>query len=240
MKSSFIAQVLRGALSHDYMLDNTYFFRWESDFFAVSKSGLIHEVEIKVSRSDYLADFKKVGKHSMLKAAKEGKEMVTIRRGLRYSVEMPAPRFRRQGDKEGDYVVRNRMCTELEPKLKEGEKNIVLIQSEIDYRKVFAPNRFYYACPKGMIKKAEVPKYAGLYWVEESGVLKVVKQAPILHKNKPDITGKLLHKFYHLSLNQRNDIRELRWQIENLNRLGGEVMGLTPEEGLQISLDIEG
>lgn len=49
-----------------YKLHNLYVFGWESDLLFLSKSGVWTEIEIKVSRSDFLADLKKVEKHSVL------------------------------------------------------------------------------------------------------------------------------------------------------------------------------
>lgn len=48
------------------VLSNIYQFEWESDVFCLSKSGIISEFEIKVSRSDYIADFNKTDKHYKL------------------------------------------------------------------------------------------------------------------------------------------------------------------------------
>lgn len=45
--------------NHKWQSPNAYLFEWESDFISVTRAGLVHEFEIKVSRSDYLADFKK-------------------------------------------------------------------------------------------------------------------------------------------------------------------------------------
>ena len=47
--------------NYEYRLLNSYIFRhdWESDFFAISKSGYAIEVEVKISKSDFKADFKK-------------------------------------------------------------------------------------------------------------------------------------------------------------------------------------
>lgn len=53
-----------------YVLENLYVFRWESDKLIETKSGLIYEFEIKISRSDFKNDFKKKDKHIIL----EGKE----------------------------------------------------------------------------------------------------------------------------------------------------------------------
>ena len=53
-----------------YVLENLYVFDWESDKFIETRSGLIYEFEIKISRSDFKNDFKKADKHVIL----EGKE----------------------------------------------------------------------------------------------------------------------------------------------------------------------
>jgi hypothetical protein len=45
------------------------------------------------------------------------------------------------------------------------------------------PNKFFYACPPGIIDKKDVPQYAGLIEVNEFKV-RIVKSAPILHKVK--------------------------------------------------------
>lgn len=42
------------------------FGKHESDFLTVTSAGYIHEIEIKMSRSDFLADFKKQDKHTRL------------------------------------------------------------------------------------------------------------------------------------------------------------------------------
>lgn len=49
--------------NHDYRLFNVYVFGDEADFFCISKTGYATEFEIKVSKSDFKADFKKKKKH---------------------------------------------------------------------------------------------------------------------------------------------------------------------------------
>lgn len=51
----------------EYTVPNVYFFNWESDFLVVQKSGLILEVEIKVTTGDFRADFLKREKHKILR-----------------------------------------------------------------------------------------------------------------------------------------------------------------------------
>lgn len=60
-----MCQVFLG--NHEYILQNAYIFNWESDIFALSKSKYAVEIEVKVSKSDFLADFKKIEKHLLLK-----------------------------------------------------------------------------------------------------------------------------------------------------------------------------
>lgn len=61
MTASDISHLLLCEFSnYDYKLCNTYVFGWESDFFAVSTSEYCIEVEIKVSKSDFKADFLKL------------------------------------------------------------------------------------------------------------------------------------------------------------------------------------
>mgnify|MGYP003435342952 FL=1 len=55
-----------------YKIPNVFVFAsdWESDFFMQNNSGYAYEFEIKVSRSDFLNDKKKVKKHSILSTGK--------------------------------------------------------------------------------------------------------------------------------------------------------------------------
>ena len=55
-----------------YLLANLYVFGWESDYLALTRSGYWYEVEVKISRADFFADFKKKTKHEILSGAKEG------------------------------------------------------------------------------------------------------------------------------------------------------------------------
>ena len=54
-------------INSDHHLFNTFIFDFESDFFCISKSSYVIECEIKVSRSDFFADFKKVDRHRKTK-----------------------------------------------------------------------------------------------------------------------------------------------------------------------------
>lgn len=99
---------------------------FESDILAVTPAMIVTEIEIKVSVSDYRADFKKTHKH--------------------YRMQNP----------------------------------LANVNSKV-------PNRFFYACPAGMLNTSHnIPAYAGLIWVHENGTVEMVKQAPVIHKIKAD------------------------------------------------------
>lgn len=58
-------------LSHYYFkqgicIPNVYLYAWECDFLRVTKSGYVFEYEVKVSLSDFKADFNKKSKHKRL------------------------------------------------------------------------------------------------------------------------------------------------------------------------------
>lgn len=66
----------------------------------------------------------------------------------------------------------------------------------------FVPNRFFYVCPKGLIKPEEVPEYAGLMYAS-SFSLQYIKDAPLLHKQKTDqkflyaFADKMYHRYFN-------------------------------------------
>ncbi len=53
-----------------YKINNSYIFRWESDFFVMQRNGYCYEIEIKISRDDFFADFDKKEKHLILETGK--------------------------------------------------------------------------------------------------------------------------------------------------------------------------
>lgn len=144
--------------NHEYILNNVYIFEWESDLFAISTSKYAVEIEVKISRSDFLADFKKK-KHKLFNEARQagkGHEFTRI------------------------------------------------------------PNRFYFACPEGMIKSWEVPAYAGLIYTNPKYAdFHIEKKAPLIHKVKNDFTKPLLSKYYNGSINTRQRVREILYQIDS-------------------------
>lgn len=76
-----------------YILKNLYVFGWESDLLFLCKSGIWTEIEIKVSRSDFLADLKKVEKHGIFadkeNQMKPNRFFYAVPRGLVQPDEIP-------------------------------------------------------------------------------------------------------------------------------------------------------
>jgi len=72
-----------------YCVENTYCFHpfyKETDFLVIQHNGYCLDLEIKVSRQDYLMDKKKIHKHSILK---NGYFTVDYRYGGKYEINEP-------------------------------------------------------------------------------------------------------------------------------------------------------
>lgn len=83
-------------INHKYVINNAYIFDWESDFFSVSESGYVYEVEIKVTRGDFKDDFNKTSKHTLLESVdpeinlkRPNKFFYAAPKGLLNTIEIP-------------------------------------------------------------------------------------------------------------------------------------------------------
>lgn len=63
--------------SPKYVMNNLHVFRWESDYLAITKSLYSYEIEVKISLSDFKADFKKKEKHLLLNIQNKNKSKST-------------------------------------------------------------------------------------------------------------------------------------------------------------------
>lgn len=65
-----IQQILRqyflSESTKKYELCNLFVYNWESDYLAITRSGIAYECEIKISRQDFLNDSKKHNKHLII------------------------------------------------------------------------------------------------------------------------------------------------------------------------------
>lgn len=181
-----------------YLVANTYIFQanWESDFFCINAAGFAYEIEVKVTYSDFMADFRKEQKHRAMDRYKSG---YVVERGHLHS---------RKVDSKVHGHYRNEYTT--------------ITVTPIHMARV--PNRFFYCCPAGVIPLAKVPHYAGLLYVTDTGV-RLLKKAPLLHNGKVDYTKTLLTKFYYRNMKLENDaawwkhqVWELKERIKNLKK----------------------
>lgn len=187
-------EVRRFFTNYEYILFNAFMFNWESDFFCLSKQGYSTEVEIKCTKADYRKDFShKVEKHKMFT---NHKKPVIIRSKYPFKPYLRPPAVYDPDKHE----------------FKIGDSSFIDLCCPADH----LPNKFYYACPEGLIKLEELPTYAGLIYVEEYtnkfGIgynIKEIKRAPFLHKKVKDHQSSLLSKYYWKHKNDRYDILQL-------------------------------
>jgi hypothetical protein len=85
-ETQIIKQLNKHFANHDYRLQNVFIYSWESDFFCMSSSGYTIEVEVKISKSDFKADFKKRLKHKYLASATKG--LVAVNMGSMQNLSM--------------------------------------------------------------------------------------------------------------------------------------------------------
>lgn len=170
--------------NHDHHFLNKYIFGsdWESDFFSVTKSGYLYEVEVKISKSDFTADFGKF-KHKLFESRNEAEVIKDAK--YRYS--------------------------------KRWKKNVRKApEKKINPQEIKMPNKFFFACPDGLLKVEEIPEYAGLIYVSEFSAT-VIKQAPILHKRKENIEELLFSKYQWGYINAKDDLYNLEKKYNSIN-----------------------
>jgi len=184
--------------SHEYKFTNTYFFNNESDFLSFLSSGFCYECEIKISRSDFKADFKKE-KHVIHNVNEQNGNLFLKKTYDHYKSNLSWDFCRNfpeliesREHSRNEFVNREyQEVTRVSFKAK--------ISSGIDICAMdnkLIPNKFFYAVPTGLISKEEVPDYAGLIYVDELGNCTKIKDGKFLHKDKLD-PKKLFTKMYY-------------------------------------------
>jgi hypothetical protein len=156
-----------------YVLNNTYIFNGnygETDMLIVKNSGMVYDVEIKISRADFQCDFKKVGKHTQLQHGY-------------WEYTDPRRTIRRGPDRVP---------------LRDDDGRLLFDEDPITHRydTTDRPHRFYFAVPADLVQPGEVPLYAGLLYIHPSGAVEKVREAKLLHKDKLDLDARLCKKFY--------------------------------------------
>lgn len=153
----------------------------ETDFLVITGSGYSHDIEIKISRGDFFTDRKKL-KHDYYKAIVQNK------------TNFFTPRIRRNYSIIG-YSSWLKKFRPISP--------VDNWADGIDWHQVSCmPNRFSYAVPEGLVDVSEVPDYAGLMYIKINPVfhrseIQVIKNAPLLHKNKFNKWEDLAIKYFY-------------------------------------------
>lgn len=209
MNEKLIQKALfRKFFSHRYKFVNVFYFNNESDFLSFLPNGFCYEVEIKISRSDFKADFKKQ-KHTIHSA--NGKKYYT-EKGREIFSSNPDWDFCRNFPE----LVECRDYTD-PYSWKYNKREMISLYyrafSSVTFREFqneSLPNKFFYAVPVGLISKNEVPEYAGLLYINEDLSVTKIKDAKFIHKEilKPE---KMFNKAYFAYES------ELWRKINNLN-----------------------
>jgi len=195
--------LLRNFASHSFKFTNAYYFNNESDFLSFLPSGFCYEIEIKISRSDFKADFKKE-KHTVHGAnEKKGKTFLRkVKDNIAYNVSWEICKYFPELIKSEE---RFRTKRHYRPNFEETAEDICEItftahvSSEIEFvetKNKMLPNKFFYAVPNGLIKKDEVPEYAGLLYINDDGSIDKIKDGKFLHKDHLDVV-RLFKKTYY-------------------------------------------
>lgn len=210
--------------NNKYTLLNSYIFDWECDYFSMTSSNYFIEGEIKLSYSDFKADFRKENKHRDLKAKYEGKDILTLQSGKTYdySYEQTTSLLidgKRVYDEETKSYKQVGTGKRIKSKITMSSKEIEYylkdklnveykeISTNIIFKKLIVPNKFFYICPKGIIPKEEVPEYAGLYYIDENNRMTEIKRTPFIHKEQLNLDKVLLDKFYWKSIGLEKNIK---------------------------------
>ena len=227
-------EIKKKFINHKYSLLNTWVFGegWESDYFSITDFGYSYEVEVKISRSDFFVDFKKP-KHKLFEKIftgathyykNQGKgwkgELICLSKVDKY-VRTNRISGRRNWSDDSEVLehwdmLNNYKDWRLDSYIEEVHAPCTAI-IYVDLTKQLCPNRFYYAVPDGLIKKEEVPDYAGLIYVSD-GKAVTIKEAPFLHKRICDLTHTLLEKFYYQAIKLKNRERDLKYRIKSLEK----------------------
>ena len=162
---------------HKFYLFNAFIFQNsnESDYFSINSSGYSLEGEIKLSYSDFKADFKKDRNRIYEKC--NGKEVIQVKDAINYNKAIID--FDKKKNKE-----RQLACSVYFKKVKN-----------------FIPNYFFYICPENLIDISELNDKTGLYYIKpinnKLARIEVIKKPKFLHKNKFDNFGLLAQKYYY-------------------------------------------
>lgn len=202
-----------------YIAENLHVFNWESDFLIKTRSGYWYEFECKISFSDFQHDFTKLEKHDLLKTGENCRYDCVCKTQDESQLKIyryPGYRISKKGSWWYVYVRRYRM------------------------NDAPRPNYFAYCVPWYLREKIEpmIPEYAGFVILTETDKLEVVKEPPIIHKEKySDEKLSLCEKFYY---NWRSRIEQVEKNtpVNLIKKLRAEIDFLKAEYKAATGYDI--
>lgn len=162
-----------------FRINNAFVFREESDFLVINNNDYTHEIEIKISKSDFKADFKKDKHKRISKIIK--KDIYTIyNKYLHYSfcnLNLRDYYIKRAKDNKINYPYCSFMISKI--------SNSSL------------PNKFSFCVPEGLIEIKDLPDYAGLFYIDKNNEIIEIKRAKFIHKDKFNKWEGLATKYYY-------------------------------------------
>ena len=93
------------------------------------------------------------------------------------------------------------------------KKHNVLQEKEYKFR----PNKFYYVTPKDLIKLEEIPKYAGLIYIDNN--VKIIKRAPLLHSEPFEKWYTICEKLFYRNFDMHNELYGLKKRNKHLEEI---------------------
>jgi hypothetical protein len=154
--------------NHDIKIPNiSCLYGWECDLVSVTKAGIVHEFEIKTTRSDWLAELRSIDKEDSVK------KMRSVLLEHSQTVEQKIATGKERG-----WKVTTVLSQDSYP------RGICRSTNEMP-----SPNYWWVCAPAGVVKPEEIPAYAGLieyrHCDRNKGLVFVyAKTAPKLHKLK--------------------------------------------------------
>ena len=138
----------------------------EADLFFIRKSGFCDEVEIKTSRSDLLADAKKI----------------VVYRDCEYRNKAENSEVDSKWIHDHSHLTYDQRKKLVAPWQR--LKRVALERGEMD------ANYFWYAIKEGVGTLNDIPPYAGLIIIKDDGAVSVIRSASRLHKDKMNFERK--------------------------------------------------
>lgn len=221
MKSETLTeQSIQKRLNHffaswKYNVDGLFVFGWESDKLIWTVAGYIYEFEVKISRADYMNDFRhKVEKHLLLNSATSDEHSEVRQQDL------------------FDYLLKQKRKRYPQITMDQAKQRMKPVGDRM-------PNYFYYAVPDGMLEGDEVPPYAGLIYIHEDSGFTVVRKAPRLHSTKyTDGELNLGEKFYYnMKTWQQNYRKQVEYSLMYRERLQDELVSKHQEKSYKEMAD---